>query len=325
METNIVTPFIERVFMFLEDGEWDKASEYCERILDADPKNAYAYLGRLMVELRIKRKSDFSTCKKDFEQNTNYRRIIQFGDPTIIAEIKGNLAQVKRNLEAENIRRKQTNERTKQKSLKILRIILPIMMIGVIICGAYFMFAPAKEKEVVEENPITSLNYKGLSIAMPISKAEKIKIENNKIYILNGNFMIGDFLQYVKPPEGTRFYATGWAQLNSFAISFLVKNYMTVSIPSLTTNPLTGKSETRLHTATVDLQIYSYNGKLEGRVMCKDGNPPLYYGGVPRDDGLLTATIPNDGKNNYFFKEGETRIVAQYKSPDTIVEIVVVK
>ena len=96
MEKDTVTPFVERVFLFLEDGEWNKASEYCERILDADPKNAYAYLGKLMVELRIKRKSDFSTCKNDFEQDTNYRRIIQFGDPTIIAEIKGYLAQAKR-------------------------------------------------------------------------------------------------------------------------------------------------------------------------------------------------------------------------------------
>ena len=325
MEADIVTPFVERVFLFLEDGEWDKASEYCERILDIDPKNAYAYLGKLMVELHIKQKSDFSTCKKNFEQDTNYKRIIQFGDPAITAEIKSYLAQAKRNLEFENIWRGQANESTKRKSLKILQIIMPIIMIGVIICGTYFMFAPTKEKEVMEENPITYLDYKGLSIVMPISKAEKIEIKNDKIYITNGNFMIGDFLQYVKPPEGTRFYSTGWAQLNSLAISFLVKDYMTVSIPSFTTNPLTGKSETRLRTETVDLQIYSYNGKLEGRVMCKDGNPPLYYSGAPRDDGLLTATTPNDGKNNYPFKEGETRIIAQYKSPDTTVEIVVIR
>ena len=324
MERDMVKPFVERLFLFLEDGEWGKASEYCERILDVDPKNAYAYLGKLMVELRIKRKSDFSTCKKDFEQNTNYKRIIQFGDSTITAEVEGYLAQVKGNLEAENIRRKQTNERTKQKSLKILRVILPIILIGVFICGAYIMFAPAKEKEVMEENPITSLDYKGLSIAMPISKAEKVKIENDKIYITNANFMIGDFLQYVKPPEGTSFYATGWAQRNSLSISFLIKDYMTVNVPCLTTNPLTGKSEMGLRTETVDLQIYSYNGKLEGRVMCKDGDPPLYYTGVPRGDGLLTATTPNDGKNNYYFKAGETKIIAQYKSPDTTVEIVVV-
>ena len=57
--------------------------------------------------------------------------------------------------------------------------------------------------------------------------------------------------------------------------------------------------------------------------MCKDGSPPLYYSGISQ--GLLTATIQNDGKNNYPFEEGETRIIAQYKSPDTTVEIVVVK
>lgn len=69
MENNEqITPLIERVFLFLEDGNWDKANEYCERILDIEPKNANAYLGKLMIEYRIKQKSDLATCKKDFEQ-----------------------------------------------------------------------------------------------------------------------------------------------------------------------------------------------------------------------------------------------------------------
>ena len=328
METDTITPFIERVFLFLEDGEWDKASEYCERILDVDPKNAYAYLGKLMVDLHIKQKSDFSTCKKNFEQNTNYKRIIQFGDSTIIEELQNYLVQVKENLKVENIRRKHTSERTKRQSLKILQIILPIFLIGAIACGACFKFLPTKENEaneVVEENPITYLDYKGLLIAMPIGKAERIKIKDDKIYITDGNFMINDFIQYVKPPQGTSFYATGWAKQNSLSYSFLVKNYMRVNVPYPTTNPWTGNPEWGFQAETVDLQIYSYNGKLEGRIMCKDGTPPLYYWGLPRDDGLLTANIPNDGKNNFPFKEGETRIIAQYKSPDTTVEIVVVK
>ena len=38
---------------------WESAEEYCEKVLDIDPKNAYAYLGKLMVELRLNTKEQF--------------------------------------------------------------------------------------------------------------------------------------------------------------------------------------------------------------------------------------------------------------------------
>ena len=33
-----VEPLLERAFMFLEDGDWGEANEYCEKVLDQDPK-----------------------------------------------------------------------------------------------------------------------------------------------------------------------------------------------------------------------------------------------------------------------------------------------
>ena len=44
-----IEPLLKRAFMFLEDGDWESADEYCERVLDQDPENAMAYLGKLMV------------------------------------------------------------------------------------------------------------------------------------------------------------------------------------------------------------------------------------------------------------------------------------
>lgn len=84
MDTNEqISPIIERMFLFLEDGEWDKANEYSERVLDVEPKNAYAYLGKLMIEYRVKQKTDLAQCKKDFSQSTNYKHIAQFGEPSL--------------------------------------------------------------------------------------------------------------------------------------------------------------------------------------------------------------------------------------------------
>ena len=49
---------LERAFMFLEDGEWESADGYCEKVLDIDPKCAEAYLGKLMAETKSKKVSD---------------------------------------------------------------------------------------------------------------------------------------------------------------------------------------------------------------------------------------------------------------------------
>ena len=50
-----ISPLLERAFMFLEDGKWDEADSYCEKVLDKDPKNAEAYLGKLMAECHTKK------------------------------------------------------------------------------------------------------------------------------------------------------------------------------------------------------------------------------------------------------------------------------
>lgn len=45
-----IEPLLKRAFMFLEDGDWNSANEYCEKVLDTDPENAEAYLGKLMSD-----------------------------------------------------------------------------------------------------------------------------------------------------------------------------------------------------------------------------------------------------------------------------------
>ena len=41
--------------MFLEDGNFKEADEYCEKVLDQDPENAQAYLGKLMAEVKVRK------------------------------------------------------------------------------------------------------------------------------------------------------------------------------------------------------------------------------------------------------------------------------
>ena len=34
-----IAALLKRAFMFLEDGDWDSANKYCEKVLDVDPEN----------------------------------------------------------------------------------------------------------------------------------------------------------------------------------------------------------------------------------------------------------------------------------------------
>ena len=101
-ETVVVTsgaadtaPLLKRAFMFLEDGNWDSANEYCERVLDREPENARAYLGKLMAELRVRTQADLSRQSKPFENNSNYEKIMRFGDEALKAELKDDIKQIK--------------------------------------------------------------------------------------------------------------------------------------------------------------------------------------------------------------------------------------
>ena len=89
-----VEPLLERAFLFLEDGNWQDANIYCEKVLDKDPKNAEAYLGKLMVELGIRIRSQLADCSKPFNNNANYSKVIRFGDEKLEAEMRGYIAQI---------------------------------------------------------------------------------------------------------------------------------------------------------------------------------------------------------------------------------------
>ena len=61
-----IEPLLERAFMFLEDGDWESTDEYCEKVLDIDPKCAEAYLGKLMAEMHVRKQADLKNCKEPF-------------------------------------------------------------------------------------------------------------------------------------------------------------------------------------------------------------------------------------------------------------------
>ena len=88
-------PLLERVFLFLEDGKWQDANIYCEKVLDIDPKNAEAYLGKLMAELQVRSRKLLAECSEPFDERDNFRKIIRFGDEKLEAEMRGYITHIK--------------------------------------------------------------------------------------------------------------------------------------------------------------------------------------------------------------------------------------
>ena len=87
-------PLLERAFLFLEDGKWQDANIYCEKVLDLDPKNAQAYLGKLMADLQVKSRKQLADCAEPFDDKENYGKVIRFGDDTLEAEMRGYIAHI---------------------------------------------------------------------------------------------------------------------------------------------------------------------------------------------------------------------------------------
>ena len=85
---------LKRAFMFLEDGDWSAADEYCEKVLDIDPENARAYLGKLMTECRACRMEDLQNCRQPFDGSGNYNKILRFAEPKLIETLKGYIAHI---------------------------------------------------------------------------------------------------------------------------------------------------------------------------------------------------------------------------------------
>ena len=92
---NMVAPLLERAFMFLEDGNWESANEYCEKVLDQNPKNAEAYLGKLMAELHIRTPEGLKDTPQPFDDRDSYKKALRFGDGTLKEKLSNDLAYIR--------------------------------------------------------------------------------------------------------------------------------------------------------------------------------------------------------------------------------------
>ena len=96
-----VTPLLKRIFLFLEDGEFDRADEFCEKVLNLDPENGEAYLGKLMVELKVGKREQLKDQRVPFDGNKTYQKALRFGNEKLRAELTGAVGSIKKRIAEE--------------------------------------------------------------------------------------------------------------------------------------------------------------------------------------------------------------------------------
>ena len=95
-----IDSLLKRAFMFLEDGEFENANQYAEKVLDIDPENALGYVALLMVELDVKKREELVNCKNPFNKSANFQKAVRFGDEELANELNGYIKTINaRNVE----------------------------------------------------------------------------------------------------------------------------------------------------------------------------------------------------------------------------------
>ena len=167
---------LSEAFALLAGSEWSQATQKLEKILDTDPENAQAYLGKLMAEVQVSQQSLLGECHIPLDENHNYRRAIRFADPALKATLEGYAAQTAR---YKNAARKSEQRRGSGK--KRGRILIPLACL-LLIGGAllYISMSPKTEQHTATESP-TATSTQALDAASNTSEITTAATEATEI------------------------------------------------------------------------------------------------------------------------------------------------
>lgn len=90
-----ISSLMERTYLFMEDGDFDSAADYINRVLDIDPKYAPAYAAKVCVTFRLRKESDLAETTFLYEDNADWQKAIRFADSKQKTTYAGYIAQVK--------------------------------------------------------------------------------------------------------------------------------------------------------------------------------------------------------------------------------------
>ena len=215
-------PLLRRAYLFLEDGDWASANEYCEKVLDQNPECGEAYLGKLMAELKVRRRELLAEQKTTFDKNPNYQKALRFGDEKLKKELNAAVFAVAQRekqarLAAEEESRGRCEEQTiatdKRKRLfkTVLLIAVPLLLLVIyMVCvqsmvvnpGAPSTSQTVKNSDfsfaVLSDGTVEITGYKGTVTNVTIPKT----LDGRAVTSIGASAFRGSSLESITIPEG---------------------------------------------------------------------------------------------------------------------------
>lgn len=85
--TATVESLLQRAELFLEAGQFDNASQYCERVLDMAPKDYRPYLYQTLCHFKLRNTQELASSAKLVHMNANFQNALRFAPPSKQAEL----------------------------------------------------------------------------------------------------------------------------------------------------------------------------------------------------------------------------------------------
>ncbi|MDD6071553.1 MAG: TIR domain-containing protein [Clostridiales bacterium] len=80
--------FLKRGFMALEDNDFTHADGFFEQVLNLEPENAMAYVGKLMADRQVQHKEELSNGTEELTDNNYFQRSLQFAEDGLKKELE---------------------------------------------------------------------------------------------------------------------------------------------------------------------------------------------------------------------------------------------
>ena len=75
-----ITPLLKRAFIFIEDGEYDHADKLLEEVLNQQPENAKAYVGKFLTSHNLRTEADLASVSVSLLNDNNLKRACRYAD-----------------------------------------------------------------------------------------------------------------------------------------------------------------------------------------------------------------------------------------------------
>lgn len=85
-----VDPLLRRIGMFMEDGDFTSAMEYCEKALDIYPECAQAYMYLVLAKRKLKSADQLLGTETDLKlmEDRDFQKVLRFGDDSFTKDFR---------------------------------------------------------------------------------------------------------------------------------------------------------------------------------------------------------------------------------------------